>query len=457
LIPAAAERRIPAVLTLLLIFVAVIALWWMVYRLSPSLKQLPRFFYGSSDLPDRLNACFPGDDVREAFAGDPPQWPTVTVIVPGRNEGHILERTLGSLCSMDYPDFRVVFVDDQSTDNTAEVCRKLEGLHPHLTVIHNTQSPRDGWVGKTWAVHQAEPFMREGDYLLFTDSDLEFRPDCLRQMVRLAIHRRTDIASLLPSLCYETLGELLGLLAAMVIVNTRLSLYVSNNPKYPRTLVAGGFLLVRRDVYTALGGHAAVRGQVVEDLAFGTRAKKLGYRIFTALTHDLYTARMYEGWRDTFHGLKKNAYAGANYRFFFGMIIAAFLLLFGAMVPFYAMMGTVLWITLPSLMTFLLCVFGLLGWMAQHAVGVQTARFVGMRPRVAWLLPAGLFFYLTVFIGSMIDHYRGGNQWAGRRVANVQTLAQAARISDVAADRPVTDASPASSNPAASATASPRS
>src|SRR6185369_13259213 len=126
------------------------------------------------------------------------------------------------------------------------------------------------------------------------DSDLIFRPDCLKQMIRLAQHRRTDIVSLLPAMRFETLGERLPLLAAMVIINLRFSLYTTNNPRDPKALVAGGFLLVRRDIYHALGGHAAVRGQVVEDIAFGTRAKALKKRVFTAITHDLVTARMYE-------------------------------------------------------------------------------------------------------------------------------------------------------------------
>src|SRR5205823_1099068 len=142
--------------------------------------------------------------------------------------------------------------------------------------------------GKTWAVHQAGKYMHETDYLLFADSDLEFHPQCLKQMIRLARHRRTDIASLLPAMRTESLGEVLGLLAAITLISTRFSLYTTNNPRDPKALVAGGFLLVRREVYHELGGHAAVRGQVIEDIAFGTRAKSRGKRVFTAATHDLF-------------------------------------------------------------------------------------------------------------------------------------------------------------------------
>ena len=213
----------------------------------------------------------------------------------------------------------------------------------------------------------------------------------------------------------------------MTIINTRLSLYACNNPASPRALVAGGFLLVKREAYHALGGHAAVRGQVVEDVALGTRAKARGRRVFTALTHDLYTARMYEGWRDTFHGLKKNAYAGANYNPAFALAIAAFLLLFGALPPVYALVGIFLWITHASLITFAMALLGILAFQAELSVGAQIARYVNWRERTARLLPAGFAFYLAVFLGSILDYYRGGNTWAGRRVTQAQSLTDAAR------------------------------
>jgi hypothetical protein len=277
--------------------------------------------------------------------------------------------------------------------------------------------------------------MHESDFLLFTDSDLEFHPQCLKQMVRLALHRRNDITSTLPAIRYETLGELLGLLAAMVIINARLSLYQCNNPRIPRAIVAGGFMLVKRDVYHPLGGHAAVRGQVVEDVAFGTRAKALGKRVLTAITHDLYTARMYEGWGDAFRGLKKNAFAGANYRLGLGVVTVLFLFLFGAMVPMYLVMGAWWWWRLPSAWTGAAAMLGALGLAAQVAVGVNTSRYVGWRKRVVWWLPASFLFYLAVFVGSVVDHYRGGNTWAGRRVGKVQSIAEAAVVEETAAGK----------------------
>src|SRR5262249_9832034 len=157
-----AAGEFSAMLVVYLIFMALVAACYLWMLTAPAQRSLRRFVYGTESSPEVLNGAFPGDDVRWGAPADPEEWPSGMVIGPGRNEGHLLARTLGSLCAMEYPGFRVVFVDDQSTDNTQAVCRELEAKHPHLTVIHNKEHPRDGWIGKTWAVHQAEKHMHEG-------------------------------------------------------------------------------------------------------------------------------------------------------------------------------------------------------------------------------------------------------------------------------------------------------
>ena len=366
----------------LLIFASLAAAFWLIVSLMPAQRQSAKFVYNTSDSPAKLNALFPGDDIRGEYAGDPNVWPSVTIVVPGRNEGHLLERTLGSLCEMDYPNYRVVFIDDQSTDNTRAVCEALQAKHHRLTVIHNTTPPRDGWIGKTWAVHQADPHMHDSDYLLFTDSDLVFHPQCLKQMVRLALHRRADIASCLPVFVYESLGELLAILPAIVLINLRLSLYATNNPARPEALVAGGFLLAKRTSYESLGGHEAVRGQVIEDIALGKTAKSKGFRIFTVSTQNLYSARMYEGWRDAYRGLKKNAYAGIDYR---SALIAPAVLLFliaGVLVHAYLLAGIISWIIWPTMLTFLLAAVAIFLNVLFFRTGAHGASILGIpKPR----------------------------------------------------------------------------
>ena len=137
---------------------------------------------------------------------------------------------------------------------------------------------------------------------------------------------------------------------------------------------------------------------------------------------------MYEGWADTFYGLKKNAYAGANYMPLFAVFIAWFLWFFCVMPVAYALIGVWLCAVHPSAWTAVLAATGVIGFLAELGAAWRVTRFMGVAGRSAWTIPAGFIFYFLVFVGSVIDHHRGGNFWAGRRVGKVQSLAEAGKI-----------------------------
>ncbi len=398
----------------LFIIVALVAAVWLRELWSPSHRAALRFMYNESTDPASFHGLVAGDATTAKYAGDPAQWPPVTIIVPGRNEGHMLMETIGSLCRMDYPDYRIVFIDDQSTDNTKEVCAQLQAKYPHLQVIHNTQPPPDGWVGKVWAIHQAREHATT-PYVMFTDSDLKYHPQCLRQMMRLALHRQTGLVSLLPSLETHTLGEKLGMMTGMKLITVFYPLTLCNDPKNPMALTAGGFLLFRRDAYEAIGGHEAVRQQVIEDIALGRLTKGKGLPVFTVATHELMSGRMYEGWRDTYHGLKKNAYAGAHYSLLQYLGGTLMLLLTGVLLPLYPILAIMALIANPSVLTGTIFVLAIIAFAAMIADMTRGVRFLSFPLYCAWLTPFAVLFFLTILTHSMLDHYFGGNIWSGRR------------------------------------------
>ena len=412
---------------ILTILAALAALLWLGELLSPRHRAALRFMYHHNTNPAVLCGLVRHDPAPAAYAGDPEHWPAVTIIVPGRNEGHILADTVGSLCRMDYPNYRVVFVDDQSTDTTAEVCARLLAQHPHLQVIGNTQAPPPGWVGKVWAIHQARAFVTT-PYVLFTDSDLKYHPQCLRQMMRLALHRNTDLLSLLPAMETHTLGERLGLLAGMKLITTFYPLSKSNDPRSSLVLSAGGFLLFRREAYEAIGRHEAVRQQVIEDIALGTRAKSRGLSVFTVATHDLMTGRMYEGWRDTYRGLKKNAYAGCHYNPLTWLAGSLAVLIVAVLTPLYPLAAVLLWLELPGVWAQILLALSLVAYLAMLIDMTRAVRFLGFPFYCVWLAPVAALFFLTVLMHSMLEHYFGGAVWSGRRYRpeHVESLVKSA-------------------------------
>lgn len=405
-----------------IVFFTVAAVFhWLVQFASPMRRAAGWFVYNHDSDPTAFDRWHHDSPVSLEPAAS---LPSVTVIVPGRNEGHLLNTTLRSICQMDYPGLRVVFINDQSTDNTHAVCDALQAEFPHLTVIHNTTPPPAGWVGKVWAIHQARDFVTT-DYILFTDSDLEFHQQCLRQMMRLALHRRTDLLSLLPFLRVVEIGETLGMLGGMWLIGMKYPLSQSNDPAHPNCITAGGFLLFKRTAYKAIGGHEAVRGQVVEDIALGRITKNKKFRVFTVATQDLMGGRMYEGSADAFRGLKKNAYAGANYSPGLFIVGVLFLLFIGALVPIYPLAALLLWLKTRSVWVISAAIAGFLATILQILVMRRSARLLSLPTYSMWLGPAAAAFYLLVFTGSMIDHHRGGNTWAGRKMhaKDVDTLA----------------------------------
>src|SRR5690349_17631114 len=117
--------------------------------------------------------------MRERDGGEAPltSWPSVTAIVPARNEAETIAQSIGSLLSQDYPGaFRIVLVDDQSTDGTAGIARALDRTG-RLTVLTGAPLP-DGWTGKLWAVKQgiAQATGGSPDYLWLTDADIVHTP-----------------------------------------------------------------------------------------------------------------------------------------------------------------------------------------------------------------------------------------------------------------------------------------
>ncbi|MDA8163936.1 MAG: glycosyltransferase, partial [Desulfobacteraceae bacterium] len=170
------------------------------------------------------------------------RWPAVAVLVPARNEGDLLGRTLPSLLRQEYPgSFHVGLIDDRSADHTGAVARKLAAgldLAARLTVVAGREPP-SGWTGKLWALEQGLRAVPATPYVLFTDADIVHPPDSLRQLVGMAEARRLDLASLMVTLRAAGRGERLGL-AAFVYFFAKLYPFRRVSDPGRRTAAAAG-------------------------------------------------------------------------------------------------------------------------------------------------------------------------------------------------------------------------
>ena len=390
-----------------------LAIWTRISS-SRAMRTMNRFIFDRDTIPTALNSVVSPDDAPAEYPGDPNPWPRVTIIAPGRNEGHVLRHTLGSLCQLEYPDYQVIFIDDQSTDNTREICRELTARHPHLHVIDHHQPPPAGWGGKVWAIQQSVGLI-DGDMVLFTDSDIWHHPQSLRKMVQLMHHRNIDMLSLLPRMETGGLLEQAVMLMAQHALLTLAPLYRSNDPTNPTPLTGGAYMLFRTGAYKSIGGHEAIHKQLVEDLALGTRARAHGLKVFTVCTRELLSGRMYEGLIDTFRGLKKNAYAGLRCSPIIALFTTLIMFLGGVCVPLY-LISAIIGMALQPTLAWGVAVVLAIALNAVFFVHFERLRCITcQKPGSPLFMPMGMLFCLGVLAASIWDYYvRGGSVWSGR-------------------------------------------
>ena len=389
-------------MTLTLILLSIIALLWLILFLSPAHKV---FFRQTLDA--------------HTLQPDPAAWPSVTIVVPARNEAAMLPRTVPTMCRQDYPGLRVIVVDDGSDDDSPQILERLRSEHPNLTVVRAADRPA-GWVGKPWAVMQGVEHVPPGtELLLFTDADIEFHPQAVRQAVRLLAAGPYDLVSLFPQLIFSCTSERVGLTGLVTVLALGYPAGVVNNPKSKQALAAGGFILVRRSAYESVGGHAAVKDQVIEDINLARAIKSAGHTLHIRLTDDLLTTRMYEDLADLWEGLSKNAYAGVNHRpdkFVAGSILA---LIVAVLPPVYFVASLIAALsTYPQTPPALWAVVALSAGINLLMYGIhrRTVRHFRLPAWHAWLMPASLGFYQIIAAHSVYQHlFKGGAMWKGRR------------------------------------------
>lgn len=246
--------------------------------------------------------------------GDPlPQpLPLVSVLLPARNEARNIGPCLASLVAQDYPHLEIIVLDDDSTDETASIAQEFAARYSQVRLIRGQPLPV-GWHGKAWACHQLAQEAR-GEWLLFVDADTRHQPNAVSAALAAASARGLDLVSLLPDMALETFG----LRVIMAIIPFAFVGCVPHTAftctRWPLLAGAiGPFMLFRREVYQCLGGHEAVRADIVEDVFIARRVKSVGGRIALADGVDVLRVEFYRDFGEAWHGLSKSAFPAFNY------------------------------------------------------------------------------------------------------------------------------------------------
>ena len=233
--------------------------------------------------------------------------PLVSVIIPARNEEHNILASADSVGASTYPNFELIVVDDRSTDGTAQVARTAErGNAARYEVLSGAELP-EGWLGKPWACDQGARAAR-GDILLFTDADTTHHPELLSRAVSDLQSDGADALTLLGEQTMLTFWE--RLVQPHIFFTLVLGFPDFRTPqpaeRWRRAIANGQYIMIHRAVYDEVGGHVAVKGEVVEDQRLAQILCKAGKRMEIRLAEDHFATRMYSSLPGMIEGWSKN-------------------------------------------------------------------------------------------------------------------------------------------------------
>ena len=232
--------------------------------------------------------------------------PRVSVLVPARNEAASIAACIRSLLAQEYTDMEVLVLDDESTDGTGDQLDALRELAPQLEIMHSREDPPSGWNGKSYACWRLANLAR-GDWLLFTDADTVHSVTSIRQGLAFALAHNAELVSVLPRQHTVTWSERLivsFILDFLPLIGLDLRAVWRGTSR--RAGANGQYLLVHAASYQAVGGHASIRGSLVDDFALAERFKSHGFTVLLVDGTDMLSCHMYTSFREVWNGFSKN-------------------------------------------------------------------------------------------------------------------------------------------------------
>lgn len=357
--------------------------WWFMYGM------ITRIIFSLKELSDI--------DVVEPVA-----WPGLNIVIPACNEEEGIEKAVKSLLLQDYPDLKIILVDDRSTDNTGDIIDKL-ALDERVKAVHITELP-ENWLGK---VHAQSVAINEVDseWVLFTDADINFKPGTLKKAVSYVLNKNADHLALLPMVLTQSywLEVIIRTFGLMFLFSTRV--HELEKPDTQTYIGVGAFNLVKKSILEQSEGLKWLRMEVADDVGMGLLIKRSGGKSVFAMATKLLSVAWYPSIRAMFVGLEKNLFgAGMHYQIIrlLVMVVLMWLLIFA---PFIVLaISTPTWLDVLALLT--------LVWIPVMMVTGKVTS--GARYSVGLFIPLGQIIISLMMLWSGITClFRGGIVWRG--------------------------------------------
>lgn len=365
---------------------------------------------------------------------DPESWPSVAAVIPARDEAAMLPATLPTLLGQGYPGpLRVVLVDDDSTDGTAQVAAALSQT---VRVISGSVTP-SGWAGKVWAMAQGLQAAGDAEYILFTDADIAYQPGTVASLVRAAEGDRRVLVSQMALLRADTGWERLLVPAFVYFFAMLYPFRLVNRPGARVAAAAGGCMLVRRQALEAAGGLDRIRGARIDDVALGRLLKRSAAgRCWLGLTTAVRSRRPYPELSGLWDMVARSAYTQLRYSpAALAGTVAGLLWLY--LLPPAAALAGLAGLAGGSSAAGWLAAAGLAAWTIMTITYLPMLRLYGLPLLRAPSLPVIAVMYAAMTADSARRHHRGrGGEWKGRTIEAGRAGASSAGACDGARGDP---------------------
>jgi glycosyltransferase involved in cell wall biosynthesis len=235
------------------------------------------------------------------YAGPPADAPFISVLVAAKDEEEVIEQCVRTILDQDYPNYEVIVCNDRSNDRTAEIVQAIADEDDRLTLVNITNLP-EGWFGKNNAMQTGIKQAR-GEYIVMIDADCrQVSRRTLSTAVQYALDNDTDMLSVFPELEMKGFWENVLQPVASAIMVIWFQPDRINNPKRQAAYANGAFMMIKRDIYEAIGTHEVVKTELNEDMRMAWLVKQRGFKLRVVRSQDLYLVRMYTSFKQMIRG-----------------------------------------------------------------------------------------------------------------------------------------------------------
>lgn len=248
----------------------------------------------------------------ESFINIPER--SVVIIIPVRNEEYGLKNALTSVCNLDYSNYKILVINDRSTDNTGIILSEMQVQYKNLSVI-NIETLPPGWLGKNFALYIGSKSSDE-DYILFTDADVAYEKDVLKKAMHYCVKNDLDHLTILPGMISSSLWLNSVIMTFVIMLTAVQRPWLARIKKSKASMGVGAFNLVKRSTYLRAGTHKAIAMRPDDDLRLAALLKSAGGKADVLYGKGKIKVEWYSNVKEFINGLMKNIFSGFKYNVF---------------------------------------------------------------------------------------------------------------------------------------------